>query len=158
MYPPPYLAWWTACFSEDINAALEYLEEIIEEEGPFDGVLAFSQGCSVAAALTKRHANNVQDPPFRFAVFMGAPLPHYVDDSGATRSRRDAKLTIPILHVMGTEDPVTPQSRELAMLHTNPLDSSVVEHAGGHEIPRDAMANAAIVRWVMKQESLAFCC
>jgi hypothetical protein len=43
---------------------------VIEEEGPFDGVLGFSQGSSIAASLMLDHEiNHPRDPPpFSFAI------------------------------------------------------------------------------------------
>jgi hypothetical protein len=52
------------------------VSEIIEDEGPFDGVIGFSQGASLALSILYHHEINHpnQPPPFRFAVFFCAVL------------------------------------------------------------------------------------
>jgi len=50
-FPPPYLAWHTRYEDEHIEAAHSYLRSIIEEDGPYDGVIGFSQGAALAASF-----------------------------------------------------------------------------------------------------------
>lgn len=170
------------------------MEGVIEDEGPFDGILGFSQGCSVAAALMfERQKADKGDVPFRFGVFMGASLPFNADDKagkqaweaasrpggtdpknefkgerelkgqpgmisfpdvdnqpvwlGRYHSQKtpDTKLQIPILHVIGKKDPYALQAKELASaMHENPHDSVILEHNGGHEVPREPLINDKI--------------
>lgn len=50
---------------------MDDLEEYVKSEGPFDGVLAFSQGAALAAMLIAR---DTFPAPFAFAVFIcGGP-------------------------------------------------------------------------------------
>ncbi|KAL8786453.1 MAG: hypothetical protein Q9213_002769 [Squamulea squamosa] len=60
--------------------ALKDLEEYIAEEGPFDAVMAFSQGAGLAASLlihyVQRDAQQAQfSPVFRCAVFFSGGVP-----------------------------------------------------------------------------------
>ena len=54
------------------------LLQVLEDEGPFDGVLGYSGGAALAAQAIIRHQvnNPTADPLFRFAVFIngGTPL------------------------------------------------------------------------------------
>ncbi|KAK0386276.1 hypothetical protein NLU13_6113 [Sarocladium strictum] len=50
-------------------------------------------------------------------------------------AREKGRIAIPTLHVLGSLDPFSPQSRLLAHLCA---DSVVVEHGMGHLLPRDA--------------------
>ena len=53
-----------------------YIEEIIEEEGPFDGVVGFSQGAALAASIMLEHAKtNPLEDIFKLGIFAGASLP-----------------------------------------------------------------------------------
>ncbi|PYI30057.1 hypothetical protein BP00DRAFT_426927 [Aspergillus indologenus CBS 114.80] len=50
--------------------------DVIEAEGPFDGVIGFSQGASLALSILYHHeiSHPSRPPPFRFAVFFCAVL------------------------------------------------------------------------------------
>lgn len=57
----------------------------MEEEGPFDGVLGFSQGAALAASLILEHQKTEREDLFRFAVFAGASLPFNRDNADGLR-------------------------------------------------------------------------
>jgi len=70
-----------------VKEAHDLLAAVIAEEGPFDGVVGFSQGASLAASYAIQHQINFPDqpPPFRFAVlfscgFVLSPDPDYKHD------------------------------------------------------------------------------
>ncbi|KAL8715723.1 MAG: hypothetical protein Q9220_000390 [cf. Caloplaca sp. 1 TL-2023] len=78
-YPPPYYSFWNSLSSiPEIRAAHEWLDERIEELGPFDGVMGFSQGCSLIASyvLYRQQTHPGRELPFKCAVFIcgGVPL------------------------------------------------------------------------------------
>lgn len=156
MYPPPYLAYCTSAFKEDWEDAVSYIEEIIHEEGPFDGVVAFSQGCALAAALMfQRQRLDPDDVAFRFAVFMGAPMPLNLIDSHS-RAPQYARLQIPVLHVLGKKDHFALEALKLATMHSDRTESTLLEHEEGHHVPKDLSIIAAISRWLAKQAVMSF--
>ena len=62
---------------ESMLSAYELLYDILEEEGPFDGVLGFSHGGTLASGFLMHHAKTRPfDPsPFRCAIFMNSLPP-----------------------------------------------------------------------------------
>ncbi|KUL86041.1 hypothetical protein ZTR_06512 [Talaromyces verruculosus] len=76
-YNPPYYAWWPSDPSlEDMTKARERLKLHVKQNGPYDGVIMFSQGCTLGASLLLEHYKDTpQDPPpFQFAIFIcGGP-------------------------------------------------------------------------------------
>lgn len=53
----------------------DYIKALVDEDGPYDGVIGFSEGASLAAALLLEGASNGDKysiPMFRFAVFFNA--------------------------------------------------------------------------------------
>ena len=83
VYPEPYLCFYPSAQPALVEAAQSFIHEIIEEEGPFDGVIGFSQGAALAASLIFEHQKNnpnAIDTLFKFAVFAGASLPFNKDD------------------------------------------------------------------------------
>lgn len=73
----PYLAWYRRHFTSCVAEAHEYLAEVIEETGPYDGVVGFSQGAAVATSFMLSHQHDHPDDalPFRFAIFLCGVLP-----------------------------------------------------------------------------------
>lgn len=70
--PGKSLAYYDKWGAEDIEQAHELLDATIdEEESPFDGIIAYSQGASLAISyiLQQQSLHPEKPPPFRFGVF-----------------------------------------------------------------------------------------
>ncbi|KAJ5345344.1 hypothetical protein N7452_003348 [Penicillium brevicompactum] len=78
-YSPPYYTFWQGKSVPAIREAHEELQAKLDRDGPYNGVLCFSQGCSLIASYLLYHERMHPDipPPFRLAVFIcgGVPLP-----------------------------------------------------------------------------------
>ena len=124
-----------------VEEAYSLLYEVLEEEGPFDGVIGFSHGATLAFGFLTQHAEkNPLDPPFalfRCAIFISGPSPLRED---GTRLRYDERvgplLKIPTLHIAGKTEILLPEILSLYGMcekHT----AKLVVHENGHGIPRD---------------------
>jgi len=78
VFPGPY-----RCYLPDnsVRSTAEqhaFISEVIAEEGPFDGVIAFSQGAAITASILLHHEieKPFLRPPFRFAVFICSTYAH----------------------------------------------------------------------------------
>ncbi|KAJ5435642.1 Serine hydrolase FSH [Penicillium cf. griseofulvum] len=73
----PYFSYFELCTPSQIHSAFQLLDEVIADEGSFDGVFAFSHGAALAASYMLYHAKNSSpsEQPFRSAVFFSASLP-----------------------------------------------------------------------------------
>lgn len=149
MYGPPYLAYYTD--RAELDEAVDLLRDHLDEDGPFDGVFAFSQGCHLATALMSAtpHSDS-NNQPFRFAVFFGAAPSPKIDVKDGDR---EWSLHVPVLHVIGRNDAHRPQSQEFVSLHSDISDSVVLEHSGGHGIPLDAVVRHTVTRYLKNRES-----
>ncbi|KAB8276863.1 serine hydrolase FSH [Aspergillus minisclerotigenes] len=78
-YDPPYYTFWPDDSPTSLQNARTWLLNHIAKNGPYDAVLGFSQGCSLAALTLLLHAHEspLTPPPFKAAIFIcgGAPLP-----------------------------------------------------------------------------------
>ncbi|KAI9810457.1 MAG: hypothetical protein M1827_006233 [Pycnora praestabilis] len=84
-YDPPYYKFWEGPSLEAIRGSHKWLLDLIENDGPYDGVLLFSQGCSLIASflLYHRAEKGHLPPPFKVAVFICGGLPlGVVEDIG----------------------------------------------------------------------------
>ncbi|KAF4216629.1 hypothetical protein CNMCM8980_006511 [Aspergillus fumigatiaffinis] len=72
----PFYCWYESLSCGEVKTASDLVWDIIDEEGPFDGVIGFSQGASLALSILYHHQINRphQPPPFRFAVFLCSVL------------------------------------------------------------------------------------
>ncbi|MCJ1396153.1 hypothetical protein MMC18_009042 [Xylographa bjoerkii] len=66
----PFLCYNSALAPTDIQRCCDLLDDVVAEQGPFDGVLGFSQGGSLALTYLLQHEIQHPDapPPFRFAI------------------------------------------------------------------------------------------
>lgn len=117
-----------------LDESVAAVREVVKEQGPFDGILGFSQGAAFVAMLCSLQERGVEpDLNFRFAIivagFRSACQEHQVF--------YNAPLQIPSLHVFGLEDRVIPDnmSRDLLPIFQEPV---LLIHPGGHFIPATA--------------------
>lgn len=77
-YPPPYYSFWNDSTIESVRKSHRWLRGLVEKHGPYDGVMCFSQGCSLIASFCLYHQAETPDQPlpFKVAIFIcgGVPL------------------------------------------------------------------------------------
>ncbi|CRK27057.1 hypothetical protein BN1723_008360 [Verticillium longisporum] len=134
------LAYYDPKSAPSILAAIDDLSYWLAENGPFDGVMGFSQGASLAAMVMAR-ARFANPPLFSFGVFFCAGLP-YCEDSlraGEAKFLRAADgvgpvIHVPTAHIVGREDPDVAHGTGLAEL-CQEWGRVLLDHGAGHEIP-----------------------
>ncbi|OTA97787.1 hypothetical protein M434DRAFT_391700 [Hypoxylon sp. CO27-5] len=134
-------------------SALINLDTYISEEGPFDGVWAFSQGAMIAATyiVWKARQNTVQQrvaPPFKCAVFFSAWEAYDPDLLWKNHLRplslpTDGEVIhIPTAHIWGQCDISSAKASSVSGICASGT-RQVFVHPGSHEIP-GARMNAAV--------------
>ena len=139
-------AWWLAPAEENqlrprdtstcvgVEASLQALEQVLRDEGPFDGVLGFSQGGAAAAILCAAiQTEQIAAPQFRFGLFFGAFAPR---DPSYSAFIKSAGLNLPSLHFYGEADNLVTEDRT-SELHGffDGGAALMVSHPQGHCIP-----------------------
>ncbi|AWO99829.1 putative ovarian cancer-associated 2 protein [Scophthalmus maximus] len=114
-----------------LDESVAVVREAVQVQGPFDGILGFSQGAAFVAILCSLQEQKLEPEfSFRFAVlvagFRSACLEHLKFYS--------APLRIPSLHVFGLEDRVIPDDMSRELLPSF-LEPRVLTHPGGHFVP-----------------------
>jgi predicted esterase len=139
--PDEGLAYCNPHSAESVLTAINDLSEYIAEEGPFDGVLGFSQGASLAAMIIVR-ARHSNPPPFQFAIFFCAGLPYCEKALGAgelkflkAEDTGGSVIHVPTANIFGAKDPDVSYGKALVEL-CQPWGRVVLDHGAGHEIPR----------------------
>ena len=92
-----------------MQSAFDLINEAIEEEGPFDGLVGFSQGAALAASFIIKESNSAEPThPFKCAIFFCASVPFDPDSRPFTVSPdgvctyADTKEVIPGFDLMST--------------------------------------------------------
>ncbi|KAJ5861307.1 uncharacterized protein N7529_008617 [Penicillium soppii] len=124
----------------DILEAYEQLNETVALEGPFDGVLGFSHGGTLAAGFMIHHAKMHPDEPalFRFAIFINS-LPPFRMDPGelpVVEEGLEGYISIPSVHIAGAQDPLFDYSVALHRICAAHRSTFAV-HGKGHDVPSD---------------------
>ncbi|XP_056267692.1 esterase OVCA2 [Pseudoliparis swirei] len=107
------------------------VREAVKNEGPFDGILGFSQGAAFVAMLCWLQEQKLEpDFNFRFSILVAG----FRSACEEHTKFYSPPLQIPSMHVFGLEDRVIPDrmSRELLPSFQEP---QVLTHPGGHFVP-----------------------
>ncbi|EFN80257.1 UPF0483 protein CG5412, partial [Harpegnathos saltator] len=113
-------------FTDSINL----VKETFLEQGPFDGILGFSQGAAFVSILCVMKKKQLLEIEFNFAIiisgFKSLCAPHSI--------YYNEEIDIPSLHIYGENDQVIPteMAGQISRLF---IDKEEICHEGGHYIP-----------------------
>ncbi|KAK9468388.1 serine hydrolase FSH [Lipomyces arxii] len=129
---------------EGMEQSWAVLKDYIKAEGPFVGVVGFSQGAVVAAVLCG-YISKLLDPSyaFKFAVlFSGfkSTLPEH---------EQYFPVKIPTLHVSGANDVIVPPARSQTLIDASvETGRKVYQHPGGHFVPSNREVVTVVNEWI----------
>ena len=146
----------TAMANVNSSAACDFLEEHLAQhrKSPYDGVLGFSEGASVAAALMLRQNSEGKASAFQFAIFIcGVPPFRWDKNDLVLPNETTERIRVPTAHILGAEDLGRQAGR---MMHDlcEESSASLIYHKGGHTIPWDLQTTALIaeaIRGVLRR-------
>ncbi|KAJ5929598.1 hypothetical protein N7454_006548 [Penicillium verhagenii] len=75
LYPPPFLCWYKHGRPDEVTAALDHLCTIIDEDGPYDGLIGFSEGAALTASLLLCDEQAGRPARVRIAAMFNAVMP-----------------------------------------------------------------------------------
>lgn len=149
--------------TESCLKGLHDLERLVDEEGPFDGVMSFSLGATLAASLMvhrllKDPRKERLQPTFRCAIFFCGGIPEVISTGNGTERRAlsfevDGELIdVPTAHIWGANDHLYPTFGVVLSQLCDEHKRSVFVHQGGHEIPgpRDPDALQQAIRAIKR--------
>jgi predicted esterase len=142
---PPQLEWWNASDDGRVYQGWEATRESLRTEvlrHPAAGLLGFSQGAAVAAAVAALACRGAF-PPLSFVVLVAGFAPR----SAELLPLLDEPLTIPSLHIWGQDDAFAKHGPGLASKFSS-LTRRIVTWKGGHSVPASGDAADAIVEFV----------
>ncbi|XP_066028329.1 esterase OVCA2 isoform X3 [Pocillopora verrucosa] len=117
--------------SKGYDESIELVKATFTNQGPFDGVLGFSQGaCFLSILCALREQGYLS---FKFAILVAA----FKSRSSGHSIYYTEPITCPTLHVFGDTDRVIPKenSEDLLKHFSN---HTTLNHPGGHFVPTQA--------------------
>jgi hypothetical protein len=84
VFPGPYFVWHKEYHPRSVERVHEYLQSVLEEDGPYDGIIGFSEGAALAASyllareFRAAHGEVIGDPEheLKLAVFFNSVKPY----------------------------------------------------------------------------------
>ena len=144
-------SWWERK-NDNGSAALKLLEKALEtHHHKIEGVLGFSQGGALAAALCR--SNSFWNPSiaiFISAYYVNPPflLPELI--SPGLNEVPSSKISS--LHIWGDSDQIVPGSKSQVLCNWMKGDFSVIAH-GGHAVPTEMFLEKTVFPWLIKNRS-----
>jgi hypothetical protein len=93
----PFYRWNTGFLAKEIKVVHDYVQSVIDDEGPFDGVMGFSEGAAIATSLLIQHEiDHPKDPPpFNFAIIFSCGIVVSHDNNFARKEYEYAQAKYP---------------------------------------------------------------
>lgn len=140
-----------------VSMMLEYVCNVIEEEGPFQGIIGISEGAMAAATFLIDYLEMCRKTGsprmFKWGVFFIGGPPVKLDGKGWILSdESDLRITIPTCHVIGRKDPLALMSGSLWNV-CDPKSRVFLTHERGHIIPHEPILMAGVAGFVRAHES-----
>ena len=135
------MTYGVAKTDDSARKTLSYLYDIMETEGPFDGIVGYSEGATIAGTLLLHEQMRERDegriPMFKCALFFGGWPPMTPTLDGLVLAdESDLMLEVPTCHIIGSLDPYL--HGNLALYNVcDPDTAFIFDHAKGHTLPRD---------------------
>ncbi|CAF1257363.1 unnamed protein product [Adineta steineri] len=133
----------TSCdrgFDESLKYVIKYINE---QEVPFDGLLAFSQGAAFAVLLLARLSS--MKYPFRFVILVASFR------SGQEQHQsmyNNLQIDLPNLHVIGINDRVIPCLMSETLANECFKNAEILRHDGGHFVPTSSEAKLSYIQFL----------
>lgn len=140
IFPPPYYEWFQFRRTEthveycNLEECTEYISELVAKHGPFDGLIGFSQGAFLSAALASLQEKGhvlASSPPLRFTIIISGGV--LSNSEQYLKDCYSKPIKCPSVHLIGEKDFLKPSNEELLKCFENPV---VIRHGARHTVPR----------------------
>ncbi|XP_076439483.1 esterase OVCA2-like [Babylonia areolata] len=126
------------------DLSLSTILQAVKEQGPFDGILGFSQGAAMVA-LVLGEQEKQSEKWFQFAILVAG----FKSRSSPHDALYEKKISIPTLHVFGETDKVIQKDMSEDLLQYFE-DTVTLQHQGGHFIPAGGQEKKVYLEFLAK--------
>lgn len=146
--------WWLKDPNDQYKvpeATVKFLHDYIVKNGPFDGIMGFSQGAGYAGYLCTEIRELLgltaeEQPDFKFFIsFSGFRMaPEWFQEQYDTNT-----IKVPSLHVLGELDTVVESSRVISLYKAcSENNRTLLKHPGGHFVPNGKGFVTKVANWL----------
>ncbi|KAF1328960.1 D-3-phosphoglycerate dehydrogenase, partial [Globisporangium splendens] len=132
---------WNLSF-EDIELAIEYMDEQIQKLGPFDIAMGFSQGSIMLTLLSMLYLKKQNVRPWKLCICVCGVRVHGINvrDLFETEEGEQVSVPYPSIHILGKLDTLYEDSQQLADMYEDhpkgsPMRKVILETNSGHKFP-----------------------
>ncbi|KAF7130635.1 hypothetical protein RHSIM_Rhsim10G0170900 [Rhododendron simsii] len=164
LFDPPLYEWFQANkdFSEyrNFDECIAFVEDRMTRIGPFDGLMGFSQGAFLSAALPGMQAEGValtNVPKIKFVIVISGGKFGGSNFSSPKLAQNafSSPIECPSLHFLGEKDRAKPNGIELLDSFVDPL---VIRHPEGHVVPKlDEKGSETMIKFIDKINDIVCC-
>jgi pimeloyl-ACP methyl ester carboxylesterase len=164
--PPPYYEWWNRreatdgsgdVYYDSMEETIALVRDHIAAHGPFDGILGFSQGGSLAhlMCMLQDSGDVALKYPVRFGIFMSARTSRHKTHVGLVESLSGGRrLSLPSMVIYGGRDSDVPPEMTRELLGT--LDPETTTELflpqGTHRVPNLSDGDGSVVRAFLQEQ------
>ncbi|KAH7440712.1 hypothetical protein KP509_03G007300 [Ceratopteris richardii] len=137
IFPGPYFEWFQ--FNKDyskftnLEECKEFITNYMQEHGPYDGLMGFSQGGVLAAAFAGLQQKGLalqHHPSLRFIVLVSGTG---FNNKELMHECYSELVDCPSVHIIGDQDHLKTVNEELVQKFKDP---QLIRHHGKHTVPR----------------------
>ncbi|KAI0397010.1 serine hydrolase FSH [Xylariaceae sp. FL0594] len=135
---------------QSTRRAIQFLLDILDKEGPFEGIIGYSEGATVAGTLLLAEQDLLRrtgrEPMIRCAVFFAGwpPLDPGLETGAGGKGfgsmvladESDVVIAVRTVHIIGSLDPYVAGSMALYNI-CDPDLAHIFDHGKGHTLPRE---------------------
>ena len=135
-----------------ISLTLEYVRNIIDEDGPFDGVIGASEGAGAAATvlldcLAMSQKGGLPTTMKCGIFFVGMPPLDPGSRKWVLSDETDQRINVATCHILSESDPLILPARALCNI-CEPSLRKIILHGRGHVIPHDYELMVKVAQFV----------
>ncbi|XP_020255851.1 esterase AGAP003155-like [Asparagus officinalis] len=137
IFDPPYYEWFQ--FDKEFleyrnfDECLQYIEDLMIKEGPFDGLMGFSQGAILSAALPGLQEKGLaltKVPKMKYLIIIGGAK---FQNPEVAKKAYSSEIKCPSVHFIGDNDFLRKHGEALVEEFVDP---TIIRHPKGHTVPR----------------------
>ncbi|CEP14960.1 hypothetical protein [Parasitella parasitica] len=142
--------------SEGFKESIEFVKDVLIKEGPFDGIMGFSQGACFAALLTELLEDRTcfpnlisptfGHPPFKFSIIVAGFKPT-MQEATNIMLNKDKKVKTPSMHFIGDLDTLVLPEAMISLAETFEKPN-IFRHTGGHYLPSNPSSRKELDKFI----------
>lgn len=140
-----------AAHAQQMEATRKLLIRTIREQGPFVGVLGFSQGAKTALELLLLQEERADEVGIKFAVLACGTVPpaDLLFGQRGEGEQRAQVVRVPTIHAIADSDPWRPQSEHMPA-YCAPETRRVFRYTANHHLPNLPAENQALADLILQ--------